>query len=409
MVPLVMLAVMAGCAAFLFLKGTLIHGITMVFNLIIAGFVAFGFFEILSRLLIKYSPGVAVWAPLICFALLLILVFAVLQTGAMQLIKGKPDMGKLPEQIGRPVCGVVLGYLVTGFLLVAASLAPLPSQYPYPRFDARNPSASRPSKPVLSPDGFVTGLFGTVSAGSFSAISEPKSFAVLHAGYVDQLYLNRHKANEKVPLMTSMKTVDVPKGGVRQAPDSLRDAENKPIGIAGGDNLMLVRVELASRGLRDAGKFTLSQLRLVCGARTAGKSVLTGTGQAVYPIGYIGDKGRLERKPLDEIITAESTTGDAVKMDLAFAVPGNLTPLLLQFKSNDVVQVPTPASRDEALEPVPFGASGASQAAASPQTSGSEPAPGSPQTPQNGKNGKKGRDRTRERVEGLSGTSLGDE
>ncbi len=34
------------------------------------------------------SPGVAVWAPLICFVLLFILVFAVLQTGAMQLIKG---------------------------------------------------------------------------------------------------------------------------------------------------------------------------------------------------------------------------------------------------------------------------------------------------------------------------------
>jgi len=114
MVPLVMLAIMGGCAAFLFFKGTLVHGITMVFNAIIAGFIAFGFFEMLARLLVKYSPGIAVWAPLICFALLFILIFAVLQTAALQIVKGKPDLGKLHEQIGRPVCGLGLGYLLTG-------------------------------------------------------------------------------------------------------------------------------------------------------------------------------------------------------------------------------------------------------------------------------------------------------
>jgi hypothetical protein len=404
MIPLVMLAIMAGCAAFLFLKGTLLQGITMIFNAILAGFIAFGFFEMLSRLLIKYSPGAAVWAPLICFALLLILAFAILQTAAMQLIKGKTDLGKLPEQIGRPVCGLVLGYLVTGHALVAAAMAPMPNQYPYPRFDARNPNPARPTKPVLSPDGFVTSLFATVSKGSFSAIAAPKSFAVLHADYVDQLYLNRHKVMEKVPLMTSAATISVPnKGGVRQAPDSLRDSDGKSISISPGDTLMLVRVELAARALRDAGKFTLSQFRLVCGQRSGGKASLTGQGQAVYPLGYVGDKGRLDRKPLDEIITAESTSGEPVNMDVAFAVPGNLTPLLLEFKRNDVTQVPAPAARGEALEVVPFGES---KAASQPQAPAPEPTPGTPPPPSNGKsskNGKSGRDRTTERVEGVTG------
>jgi hypothetical protein len=406
MIPLVMLAVMAGCAAFLFLKGTLVQGITMVFNVIVAGFVAFGFFEILARLLVKYSPDIAVWAPLICFALLLILAFALLQTAAMQLIKGKTDLGTLPEQIGRPVCGLVLGYLVTGYALVAASMAPLPSQWPYPRFDARNPSPARPSKPVLSPDGFVTALFATVSKGSFSAIAEPKSFALLHAGYVDQLYLNRQKVNDKVPLMTTMTTIAVPRNGVRQAPDSLRDIEGKSISISGGDTLMLVRVELQVRGLRDAGRFTLSQFRLVCGARNTGKSALAGTGRAVYPLGYVGEKTRLERKPLDEIITASSSTPEPVNMDLAFAVPGNLTPLLLEFKRNDVVQVPAPASREQAMEPVPFGSP---QAAAATQGPAPESATGTPSQRPSGKSGKKGRDRTKERIEGLSGAPLGEE
>ena len=407
MIPLVMLVIMAGCATFLFLKGTLLHGITMVFNVIIAGFIAFGFFEILARLLVKYSPGVAVWAPLICFVLLLILVFAVLQTGAMQIIKGKPDMGRLPEQIGRPVCGLVLGYLITGYALVAAAMAPMPNQYPYPRFEASNPNPARSTKPVLSPDGFVTGLFATISKGSFSAIAAPRSFALLHADYVDQLYLNRHKATEKVPLMTTEATISVPKGGVRQAPDSLRDADGKSLSISPADTLMLVRVELASRGLKDAGKFTLSQFRLVCGQRSSGKAALAGQGQAVYPIGYVGDKGRLDRKTLDEVVTTSSSSGQPVSMDLAFAVPGNTTALLLEFKRNDVVQVPAPASREEALDVVPFGES---QAAAAPQGSAPESSPGTPAPPRDksGKSGKKGRDRTKERVEGLSGTSLGD-
>jgi hypothetical protein len=401
MVSVVMLAIMAGCAAFLFLKGTLVQGITMIFNAVIAGFVAFGFFEILARLLVKYSPGIAVWAPLICFALLFILTFAVLQAVAVQLAKEKADLGKLPEQIGRIVCGLVLGYLITGHALVAAAMAPLPNQYPYPRFDQRNPNPSRPNKPLLSPDGFVTGLFATISKGSFSAIREPQSFAVLHAGYVDQLYLNRRKATEKVPLMTSMKTVNVPKAGARPAPDSLRDSEGKSLSISPGDSLMLVRVELQPRGLRDAGKFTLSQFRLVCGPKSSGKARLAGQGQAVYPLGYIGDKGRLDRKPLDEIITAQSESGQPVNMDVAFAVPLSLTPLLLEFKGNDVVEALLAASREEALEVVPFGAPAqAPQAAPQPQAPGSEPAPATPLRSKS--KGRKGAT-TEDRVESLTG------
>jgi hypothetical protein len=410
MINVVMLAIMAGCAAFLFLKGTLVQGITMIFNAIIAGFIAFGFFEMLAPLLAKTAPDMAAWAPLICFLLLFVLAFALLQTAVMQLAKGKADLGKLPEQIGRVACGLVLGYLVTGHVLVAAAMAPLPNQYPYPRFEQRNPDPSKPNKPILSPDGFVTGLFATVSKGSFSAIRDPKSFAVLHAGYVDQLYLNRRKATENVPLMTTMTTINVPRKGVRQAPDSLRDTEGRSISIRPGENLMLVRVELAPRGLRDAGKFTLSQFRLVCGPRSAGKAALAGQGQAVYPLGYIGDKLRLERKPLDEIITAQSESGEPVNMDIAFAVPGNLTPLVMEFKRNDVVQIPPSAAGEEPLEMAPFGAPKAPPAQAAPdsQTPGSQPAPSGPPSPPSGKSKKGGRDRTKERVEGLSGTSLGE-
>ena len=143
MVNLAMLAIMAGCAAYLFLKGTLAQGVAMIFNAILAGFIAFGFYEMLSEFLIKYSPGIAVWANLICFALLFILAFAILQTVAMQLNKEKLDFGKLPEKIGKPAAGIVLGYIITGHLLIAVAMAPLPSQWPYPRFRAE----SQPGQP----------------------------------------------------------------------------------------------------------------------------------------------------------------------------------------------------------------------------------------------------------------------
>jgi hypothetical protein len=356
MVSIVMLVIMAGCAVYLFLKGTLTLGIAMVFNALIGGFVAFGFFELLAAYLVKYSPGIAAWAPMICFLLLFVLVFALLQAAAMQINKEKINFGKLPEQIGRPVAGVVLGYIVTGHLLVALAMAPLPSQYPYARFEGNNPNPANPNKALLSPDGFVTGLFSTVSAGSFSPMGEPKSFAILHAGFLDQLHLNR-RGGKDVSLKTDTQAIDVPgRNGVWEAPENLRDSENKPVSSQPGKNLMLVRMEIRKSALRDAAKFTLSQVRLVCGPKTPA-GPLAGKGEAVYPIGYIGSGGRLETKPLGEVITIDpaKVTGDNVTMDLAFQVPTTLTPLLIEFKRNNVLKVSAPAEAEDAPQPVPFG------------------------------------------------------
>ena len=53
----------------------------------------------------------------------------------MQLMREKIDFGEMAERIGRPVCGVVLGVILSGLLLVVLGMAPLGS-YPYERFDA---------------------------------------------------------------------------------------------------------------------------------------------------------------------------------------------------------------------------------------------------------------------------------
>lgn len=356
MASLVMLALIVGCAAFLYLKGTLVQGIGLVFNALIAGFVAFAFFETLAAMLVKYSPAIAAWAQMICFLLLFVLTFAILQTLSLQINKEKVDMGDWAEKVGRPVSGVILGYVITGHLLVALALAPLPSEYPYARFAERNPNPSDPSPPLLSPDGFVTGLFSTISKGSFAAMGTPKSFAVLHADFLDQIHLNRMKGSVDVTLVTSSPALSVPsKAGVWEAPNTLRDAEGKPLPARPGEDLMLVRVGIRKSALKDAAKFTMSQLRLVVVPRGDARS-LAGQGQAIYPIGFIGEGGRLEQKSLTEIISIQpaQVQDNAREIDFAFYVPSQMVPMLIEFKRNNAEQVSTPVSAEDAPEPIPF-------------------------------------------------------
>jgi hypothetical protein len=357
MASLVMLAIITGCAAFLYLKGTLVQGIAMVFNAMFAGFVAFAFFETLAAMLMKYSPALAAWAQTICFLLLFVLTFAILQTVALQIGKEKVDLGMWPERVGRVVCGIILGYVITGQLLVALAAAPLPSQYPYARFAERNPDPAKASASLLSPDGFVTGLFATISKGSFAPMGTPKSFGVLHADYLNQVYLNRTKGSQDVSIMTSSPALSVPsKGGVWEAPNTLRDAEGAAIPARGGEDLMLVRVGIKKSALKDAAKFTLSQLRLVCTPKSGAGDPLAGQGHAVYPIGYIGQGGRLEQKGLTEIITIQTAdVPDNVKyIDFAFYVPTQLKPTLIEFKRNNVEKVSAVASEEDVPEAIPF-------------------------------------------------------
>ncbi len=357
MASLVMLAIIVGCAVLLYLKGTLTQGITLVFNAILASFVALTFHEALAVMLTKYASGMAVWAQMICLLLLFVLTLAALQTIALQIGKEKVDLGLWPERVGRVVCGVILGYVITGQLFVALATAPLPSGYPYARFAERNPDPTRPSKPLLSPDGFVTGLFGAVSKGSFAPLGTPKSFAVLHADYLDQIHLNRIRGSQDVSIRTSTEALSVPsRGGVWEASSALRDAEGKPLPARPGETLMLVRVGIKKSALNEAGKFTLSQLRLVCVPKGSGEHPLAGQGHAVHPIGYVGRGGRLEQKGLTEIITIQSAdVPDNVKeIDFAFYVPTNLAPTLVQFKQNNVARVSGPVAGEDVPEAMSF-------------------------------------------------------
>jgi hypothetical protein len=354
MASLLVVLVMLGCAALLYFKGTFVKACVAIIISICASIVAFGYFEVLANLLVGYASSIAPWAQLLCFVLLFVLAFAILQTVAAQLMRQPVDFGFLPERIGRLVCGIFLGLILSGLLLTALAMAPLPNKYPYQRFDQRNPDAGDPSKTLFNADGFTTGWFSVVSKGSLSG---KKSFAALHPAFVDQLFLNRHNISENIPLMTGSEAIQVQKkNGAWYAPDSITDSDGKPLAPKSGHNLMIVRLGFNRSALKDASTFTPSQLRLICKSKTDADNPVAGTGENVYPIGYLKSANQLQTKRLNERITIGQLERDArVKwIDFAFYVPTDSVPVLAEFKLNNVADVPKPVSADQAPAAVPF-------------------------------------------------------
>ncbi|MHC4752924.1 MAG: hypothetical protein ACYTFW_24045 [Planctomycetota bacterium] len=322
----VVLVTILGCAAFQYFKGTIVKAFATIIVAICASLVAFGYFEVLANLLVNKFPSLILWIQPLCFALLFILAFAILQTVAVQLARKPVDLGFLPERIGRVICGIFLGLILSGLLLTALAMAPLPNKYPYQRFDQRNPNADRPNKVLFNADGFTAGWFNLVSKGSFRTILNPKSFAVLHPDFLDQIFLNRHNISDDIPLLTSTESIDVPReDGAWYAPATdIKDTDGNPITPKSGHSLVIVRMGIKKNALTDAGKFTPAQLRLICKQETSAKEPLAGKGINVYPIGYISGENQIQTKKLNELITVVRDDFDSQEtrkyIDFAFDV-----------------------------------------------------------------------------------------
>ncbi|UCG48992.1 MAG: hypothetical protein JSU94_04250, partial [Phycisphaerales bacterium] len=277
---------------------------------------------------------------------------------ALQLMRHPVDFGFLPERIGRPVCGILIGLFASGILLTAAAMAPLPNKYPYQRFDERTPNPAAPDKVLLNADGLVTGWFAMVSKGSFSAILKPRSFATLRAGFLNQLHLNRSNTGDDVPLLSRSDSVLVPKkSGAWYLSEAIKDAEGNDVPAKAGHTLAVVRIGINRNALTDAGKFTTAQIRLICRPKTGLEKPLAGKALTVYPSGYLTTANRLKKKKLNELITIDSSDygQNAQKwIDFVFYVPADHAPVLVGFKLNSLAAVPEPVSADQALPPIPF-------------------------------------------------------
>ncbi len=361
MASLIVLLIAAGCAAYQFLKGTLLRAFATFIVTICATIISFGFFEVLSGVFIggrdssfKFLP--APWMQTLSFLLLFLFSFALLQTLAQYLTKQPVDLGLWPERIGRAGFGILSGLVLASFLLTAAAMAPLPNKYPYQRFDQRSPDPDRPAKVMFNADGFAPGLFSMVSKGSLSG---KKSFATLHPAFLDQLFLNRHNSSADISTITSSQAIVVPpKSAAWPAPENLKDTDGNPVSPKSGHVLMFVRVGIMKIAADEAGSFTTSQLRLICKKQTDLKEPLAGTGQNIYPTGFLTAPNQIQIKRLNEVITVNrSDFEDKARekwIDFIFNVPADCVPVLIEFKQNNIVEVPKPVSPEQAPPSVFF-------------------------------------------------------
>jgi len=128
-IMLAVVLIMVGCAVFLFLKGTFIKAFAMAIAAVCASTVALGFYAVLANTLVSFSSNsdlLTKWGPLLCFVLLFIVVFAVLQTIINLLSRQPIDLGLWPERIGRIACGAFLGFTLSRVLFVVLIMSLLP-------------------------------------------------------------------------------------------------------------------------------------------------------------------------------------------------------------------------------------------------------------------------------------------
>jgi hypothetical protein len=377
MASLVVLIIILGCAALQYFKGTFVKAFAMIIIAICSSVVAFGYFEILANLIISRGNdgsmlSLVPWAQTLCFILLFVVTFGILQTGAVFVIRHPVDLGFLPEHIGRVVCGIILGFIISGLLLTALQMGPLPLSYPYQRFDPARLNPDNPSGVLLNADGFATGLFGLISNGSLSG---KNSFKTLHPSYLDQLFLNRFLGDAS-GVSGVYPAIEVPKPGVWPASEAVRKKVDSfvselrtrggkvayetggksvalPISTKENYNPTIVRVGIKKRAIKreakvNGGVFTPSQLRLIC-TRSTGEAVNT------YPMGYLKAKDEIQISPEIKLET-KNIEGSTRYIDFVFCVPSGYDPALVEFKLNSIVEIPTGAivTADQAPAVSPF-------------------------------------------------------
>ncbi|MFA5238820.1 MAG: CvpA family protein [Phycisphaerae bacterium] len=329
--------IILGCSAYQYQKSTFVKSFVAIVVSICASVAAFGYFELLGNIFIS-SKILLGWAHSFSFALLFILVFAVLQTAAIQLIREPINFGLWPERIGRVIFGLFLGLILSGLLFTTVAMSPLSAKYPYPRFDERSPDPETPKKVLLNVDGFATGWFSMISKGSFSG---KRSFAVLHPAFLDQLFLNRNGVNYDVPIIAGPDAIKIPQKAVWLAPEDLKDSDGNPVQPKSGYGLTIVRAGITGSAEGD-GKFSLSQLRLVCKKKEDDKNPFAGKGKSIYPVGYLKSANELQMKNLDDHIQIASSD-----IDFVFYVPDDYIPILIEFRQNGICQLPPPISYDQ--------------------------------------------------------------
>jgi uncharacterized membrane protein required for colicin V production len=357
---LLVIGIIIGFTLFQYIKGGIITGFIFLVAVIVGITAAFGYYELLAGYVKDYGFIGAKAYPL-AFFITFIAAFILIKEVADNLLRPEISFGPMIDKAGGIVLGALVGYLFAGAMLVVIGLTPYKTNWLYGRFENTISNPPHPSGALLSPDGFVTGLFGTLSNGSLKG---GQSFAVLHADYINQIFLNRHRTSDGVWPMAQDGAVSVTAPGVRAAPENLIEApqqegqQPQPFMPDPGKTLTLVKLQINSNSLMPSDsegdvqqKLALGQLRLIVKEKQDAGNATSGSGEAVYPIGYINAAGQLAVKPLDTILGDEEIKGP---IDFAFSIPTNAAPVLMEFRHNiieEIKPIAAPAAQPPADQP----------------------------------------------------------
>ena len=371
MVIVVIILIILLTLAYFYLKCSLIGSLSVLFCAVFSLILTFSYYEWLAEMFITRGYG-GQWPLAGCFAVIFIACFSVFRGVANLVVGDNIDFGQTPKKVAAVVCGLFTGLLFSGVALVVIGLMPVQHSLLYSRFAPDKPIVlSSPSKPLLNPDGFVTGLYGWVSRGT---LASKQSFAVVQADYLTKNHLNRYQIGNDIGFIASREALTLP-------PRNKKPVRLWP--VQDQADLTVVRVGISMRQIPDGGagdgvgvRFSSAQFRLIC--KPDGEAdTLRGSGEAIWPVGML--KYRNSKRPQDgkeffklvlgEIVSHEDTLGTRdglLWLDMAFEVPGGRVPVALQFKQNAMVSLvgitPTASTpeielgldtKDEQEEPTP--------------------------------------------------------
>jgi hypothetical protein len=102
----------------------------------------------------------------------------------------------------------------------------------------------------------------------------------------------------------------------------------------------------------------LSQLRLICKRQGYGDEPLTGPGINIYPIGHLKAADQIQVSTELKLTSKDHFKNNAKEkwIDFVFCIPRDYVPMLLEFKQNSIVEIPSKAivNADKAPSPVLF-------------------------------------------------------
>ena len=337
MALVIVILVLLLTVAFFYLKCSIMQSFMTLGSAVLATIVAFSYYEGIAELLISRGQALN-WALMGSFTLLFIVTFAIVRAISNFLIPSAIELGNVVKLSASLPCGFLTGLIISGNLLVILGLLPLHGKIFYSRFDPDAPIIlSSPKAPALSTDGFVAGLYSWVSSGSMSS---GQSFGVLHADYLTQIHLNKLKTKDKVLTVSSRKALILPRGKAVK-PVRLEMVDDKEV--------MIVRAGIRAGKIEDGGAnnaygktaFFPAQIRMIVKDEPSSVGDFTGFAEALYPIGFFKN-GVLEKEiSLGDSIPENFGTvkNKTLWMDVAFEVPRDKTPFLLEFKQNAVVDL----------------------------------------------------------------------